>query len=128
MKPLLPLSALALAAAIAASAQTPQGPASPARDYPVTAARAKSPGEAAFLARCQFCHVEMGFGTLTLAKRLGPKQALLASRTDLDPDYIRGVVRNGLNTMPPITRVDVSDPELDQIVKYLTRNKARKAR
>lgn len=95
-------------------------------DYPVAAARAKSGGEAIFLARCQYCHIEMGMGTLTLAKRLGPQQALLANRRDLDPDYVRTVVRSGLNSMPPITRVEVSDAELDEIVKYLTRDNPRR--
>jgi cytochrome c5 len=80
--------------------------------------------EAVYLARCQYCHIELGPGTITLARRLGPEDALLANRTDLTEDYIKVVVRNGLNTMPALTRVEVSDAELDLIAQYLTRNNA----
>lgn len=130
MRALFLLAAAAVAASVAAAqARAPaKAGAQPAieaitRDFPVAAARAKSPGEAAFLARCQYCHVEMGFGTLTLMKRLGPQQALLANRTDLAPDYVRTVVRHGLNGMPPLTRTEVSDAELQLIVGYLTRKR-----
>lgn len=78
--------------------------------------------EATFLARCQYCHVALGPGTITLSKRLGPEHGMLADRTDLSKDYVKAVVRNGLNTMPAITRVEVSDDELERIADYLTRN------
>ena len=78
--------------------------------------------EAVFLARCQYCHVQLGPGTITLSRRLGPEDALLANRTDLTQDYVKTVVRNGLNTMPALTRVEVSDTELELIAEYLTRN------
>jgi cytochrome c5 len=80
--------------------------------------------EAVYLARCQYCHVRLGPGTITIARRLGEEEALLASRTDLTEDYIKTVVRGGLNTMPAITRVEVSDEELELIAGYLTRNNA----
>lgn len=80
--------------------------------------------EAVFLARCQYCHVQLGPGTITLAKRLGEEDALLANRTDLTKDYVSTVVRKGLNTMPALTRVEVSDEELELIAQYLTRNNA----
>lgn len=92
------------------------------RDFPLAAAKAKTPGEAVFLARCQYCHEQMGMGTLTLAKRLGPQKALLANRTDMAPAYIHYVVRHGFGSMPAINRADVPDGELDLIVKFLTRN------
>ncbi len=78
--------------------------------------------EAVFLARCQYCHVQLGPGTITLSRRLGPEDALLANRTDLTQDYVKTVVRNGLNTMPALTRVEVSDKELELIAEFLTRN------
>lgn len=78
--------------------------------------------EAVFLARCQYCHVQLGPGTITLARRLGEEDALLANRTDLTEDYVKTVVRHGLNTMPALTRVEVSDAELELIAEYLTRN------
>jgi len=92
------------------------------KQFPVAASISKSPDEAVFRARCQYCHVEMGMGTLTIAKRLGPDRALLADRKDLTDDYIRTVVRHGFSTMPAISRAEVSDPELDAIVRFLTRN------
>ena len=81
--------------------------------------------EAVYLARCQYCHVALGPGTITLARRLGEDNALLADRTDLTTDYVNAVVRNGLTTMPPISRVEVSDEELHLIGEYLTRNNDR---
>ncbi|WP_428410335.1 c-type cytochrome [Hyphococcus sp.] len=78
--------------------------------------------ESVYLARCQYCHIQLGPGTITLSRRLGPEEALLANRTDLTEDYVKTVVRHGLNTMPALTRVEVSDAELELIAEYLTRN------
>ena len=111
------------AAALVLIAATSSDPGERARrDYPVATGTAKSADEAVFRARCQYCHFDMGMGTLTLIKRTGPDQALLANRADLNGEYIRTVVRHGLNAMPSETRAEVSDPELDAIVRYLTRN------
>lgn len=121
------LALAALAAGSSAMAEGQAGPTAKARaDFPVSAAISTTPGEAAFRARCGYCHLEMGFGTLTLMKVQGPQKALLANRTDLDGQYVRTVVRGGLLGMPPITRAEASDGELDAIVQYLTRNHAGK--
>ncbi|WP_338466091.1 cytochrome c [Novosphingobium sp. ZN18A2] len=123
----LSLAIAALTAGGAALARKPVDPTAKARaDFPVYAAEAKSPDEAEFLARCGYCHLKMGFGTLSLMKTRGPDKALLANRTDLDGGYIRAVVRNGIMGMPAITRAEVSDGELDSIVHYLTRNNPKK--
>jgi mono/diheme cytochrome c family protein len=58
-----------------------------------------------------------------LGRRLGPDRALLAQRTDLHADYVRTVVRAGLNSMPALTRVEVTDVELDAIASYLSHPK-----
>jgi cytochrome c5 len=125
----------ALATAIAAAAFSPLGRSAVAQPAPATpnpapaAPKPTSIGEATFLGKCRYCHVEMGPGTLTLAKRLGPENGLLARRTDLTADYVKAVVRNGLNTMPPINRVEVSDRELDTIATWLaTHHKGAAAR
>ena len=111
------------AAAVLLVAATSGDPAGRARrDFPVATGAAKSADEAVFRARCQYCHLDMGMGTLTLMKRTGPATALLANRTDLDGEYIRTIVRHGLNAMPSETRAEVTDAELDAIVRYLTRN------
>jgi mono/diheme cytochrome c family protein len=78
-------------------------------------------GERLFAARCALCHVGFAPGTIMLGRRLGPERALLAQRSDLSADYVRQVVRHGLLSMPPFTRVDLSDAELAQLSAYLTR-------
>jgi mono/diheme cytochrome c family protein len=75
----------------------------------------------AFTARCAKCHAAAGTGTFMLGRRLGKDRAMLEQRTDLPPELIRHVVRNGIVSMPPLTRVEVTDAELDAIVRYLTR-------
>jgi cytochrome c5 len=122
--------AAAAALALGAAALSPLGQPADAQPAPATpnpapaAPKPHSVGEATFLAKCRYCHIEMGPGTLTLGKRLGPDHALLAGRTDLTAEYVKAVVRNGLNTMPPINRVEVSDRELDTIATWLsTHNK-----
>ena len=82
-------------------------------------------GEALFLQECGMCHLKGGTGTMMLARRLGEGKSLLAERNDLPPQYIEMVVRHGINSMPTITRVEVPDAELQEIVRYLTRERAR---
>ena len=52
---------------------------------------------------------------------LGAPQSLLEQRTDLKPEYIRFVVRWGLMNMPRLSRVEVPDTDLTDLVAYLTR-------
>lgn len=79
-------------------------------------------------ARCVKCHGESGTGTFMLGRRHGKDKAILAQRTDLDSDFVRHVVRNGIVSMPAITRVEVTDDELNAIVRHLTRKPAAPAR
>jgi mono/diheme cytochrome c family protein len=79
-----------------------------------------SRGEAVFVHRCSMCHREGQTGTVVLARRLGPSQALLEKRTDLAAPYVRQVVRGGLMNMPRISRVELPDTDLDAVVAYLT--------
>lgn len=78
-------------------------------------------GKSLFNARCGYCHLAGGTGTLMLGRRLGKDKALLASRTDLSVAYIKKITRVGINSMPPHTRIEVPDSELDRIAAYLTR-------
>jgi len=73
--------------------------------------------------RCVKCHGETGTGTFMLGRRLGKEKGMLEHRIDLTPELIRHVVRNGIVSMPAITRVEVTDAELDAIVRYLTRTR-----
>jgi mono/diheme cytochrome c family protein len=77
-------------------------------------------GRQAFAHRCGMCHREGGTGTFILARRLGKEQSLLEKRTDLQPDYVRYVVRWGLVNMPRISRVELPDPDLDAVIAYLS--------
>lgn len=89
-----------------------------------TAASKVEQGRVIFEARCGMCHQKGGTGTFMLGRRLGAQNALLADRKmKLDATYVKHVVRNGVVSMPRITRAEVSDAELDAIVSYLTRKR-----
>lgn len=81
-------------------------------------------GAALFAHTCGVCHAENGTGTFILARRLGKERSLLAQRTDLAPDYVRFVVRNGLVNMPRISRVELPDADLDAVIAWLSRDAA----
>ena len=76
-------------------------------------------GKAAFTHRCAMCHREGQTGAFILARRLGKEKSLLEQRTDLQPAYIRQVVRAGLVNMPRLSRVEMPDPDLDAVIAYL---------
>ena len=62
-------------------------------------------GHQLFRARCGACHLPGGMGANVLAVRMKargepPAKALLETRTDLDADYVKTVVRQGLVAMP----------------------------
>jgi mono/diheme cytochrome c family protein len=81
-------------------------------------------GEALFSNRCGACHLAGGMGTNLLTKeRIAagqpPESGLLANRKDLTRLYVETVVRRGKLAMPRLTRVDVTDAELDAIAHYL---------
>ena len=78
-------------------------------------------GQRLFVRKCALCHASGGTGSLMLERRLGPERAVLAERTDLQPAYIGAIVRTGLNSMPALTRVEVTDAQLDDVAAYLTR-------
>ncbi len=74
-----------------------------------------------FHARCGYCHLAGGTGTIMLGRRLGNDRALLEQRTDLSASYVVKITRVGLNSMPPHTRIEVPDGELDLIAAYIAR-------
>lgn len=78
-------------------------------------------GNKLFHARCGYCHLAGGTGTIMLGRRLGNDRALLAERTDLTAAYVKKITRVGLNSMPPHTRIEVPDSELDLIAAYIAR-------
>jgi mono/diheme cytochrome c family protein len=82
-------------------------------------------GEALYLKECGICHLPGEMGSNILSRRLGKERGVLANRTDLTSDLIKGVARNGQLMMPRFSRVEVSDQELKAITDYLTDPKRR---
>jgi mono/diheme cytochrome c family protein len=82
-----------------------------------------APGKALFEQHCAMCHAAGPghAGTMRLTEVRGAAKAVLAQRTDLDPAYIRIVVRQGLVEMPPWRPTELDDAALQQIMAYLTR-------
>jgi mono/diheme cytochrome c family protein len=78
-------------------------------------------GNKLFHARCGYCHLAGGTGTIMLGRRLGKDRALIEQRTDLAADYVKKITRVGINGMPPHTRIEVPDGELELIAAYLAR-------
>ena len=81
-------------------------------------------GSALFSNRCGACHLAGGMGTNLLTKQRmaagePPESGLLANRKDLTQTYVKVIVRRGKLAMPRLTRVEVTDAELDSIGKYL---------
>lgn len=129
--PLLAGVALALAAQTASSQPVdPKGP-PPIPPYQM---RAELPagdrlaggkdGQILFSNRCGACHLAGGMGTNLLTKQRVaagqlPESGLLANRNDLTQRYIKLVVRSGKMAMPRLTRVEVTDAELDAIARFL---------
>lgn len=115
-----------LASACGTSGDPPPAPA-PGGGSPIKTALfgadASDEGERLFGRECAFCHVGKATGTMMLERRLGKENAELIHRTDLQADYVKAVVRNGLMNMPPLSRVEVTDAELDAIAAYLARDK-----
>jgi mono/diheme cytochrome c family protein len=80
-------------------------------------------GKQIFQRYCAECHAP-GFGhpgTQQLGWTRGESRAVLEKRTDLQPAYIRLVVRQGLLEMPPFRPTEIDDTQLEQLANYLAR-------
>jgi mono/diheme cytochrome c family protein len=130
--------AILLASLVTVSAHAappgPNAPSGPPPGPPPYQMRATAPagdrlvaardGAALFSNLCGACHLPGGMGTNMLTKQrmmLGepPDSGLLANRKDLTQTYVKFVVRRGRMAMPSLTRVEVTDAELDAIAAYL---------
>ncbi|MCW2349133.1 MULTISPECIES: c-type cytochrome [unclassified Sphingobium] len=113
------VAALIIASTAAAFASSDAAaPVSASTTASATASTVKD-GRALFLQHCGYCHLPGGTGTIQLERRWGKERALLAERTDLPADYVKAVARHGLFSMPPITRVEVTDDELEKLAAFL---------
>ena len=93
---------------------------------PVVAKPGQPPGYALFQMACAVCHGSGPGkpGTRALAaKYKGATPALLEERTDLNPAYIKQVVRQGLYVMPFFRKTELSDADLNAITAYLSRKR-----
>jgi mono/diheme cytochrome c family protein len=81
-------------------------------------------GQKLFRNNCFYCHTEKVWGTLSLERRRPGGDALLEKRTDLTPEFVKSVVRNGLGSMPAYRRTELTDADVDAIIAYLTRNRS----
>ena len=94
---------------------------------PVIARPGDSPGYLAFQRACAVCHGSGPAkpGTRALrAKYAGKLPPLLEQRTDLQPEYVRYIVRHGVSVMPPFRKTELSDADLDAIAAYLARRRS----
>lgn len=140
MKRLAAIAVLALLAACGKTDESPaaKGPAGGPPPPPPYQMRAEEPsgnrlaagrdGKALFEHHCGYCHLIGGMGTNLITKQrvaLGepPEMGLLTNRKDLTADYVRQVVRMGKNAMPPQTKVDLTDAELDSVAAWLGKAK-----
>ncbi|MEZ5893334.1 MAG: cytochrome c [Parvularculaceae bacterium] len=116
------------------TAETHAGP----PPIPVYSMRAETPagdrlsegrdGKSLYESQCGACHLSGGMGFNLLVKQriaagAAPQTAQLALRDDLTADYVKAVVRNGKMAMPPLSRVEVTDAELDSIAAFLSKGK-----
>ena len=51
---------------------------------------------------------------------------LLEERTDLVPEFVKVIVRQGVSFMPQFRKTEISDAELDALAAYLARNNAQR--
>jgi mono/diheme cytochrome c family protein len=77
-------------------------------------------GAALYVQHCAACHDRGPAhpGTVRLADRW-PNEASLLDRKQLPAAFVRVVVRQGLNLMPPFRPGELSDDELDALAAYL---------
>ncbi|WP_428408868.1 c-type cytochrome [Hyphococcus sp.] len=90
---------------------------------PEDPARPALSGQQIFNAQCVHCHGagEEHPGTFQLAATRGAGYAVLEQREDLTSDYVKYIVRNGLNGMPPFKPTVITDAELDMLAGYLAK-------
>ena len=91
-----------------------------------------APGKQVYVYWCLPCHgpgVGMpGFDALPGTQQLKIKyrgtntSPLLEERTDLVPEFVKTIVRQGVSFMPQFRKTEISDADLDALAVYLSRN------
>jgi cytochrome c5 len=119
------LLALAVPTTITVAADQPKAMPS------TTASPNMTKGKAVYDLWCLGCHAPltgMGMfppaGSYRLQERYkGTVPAALEERTDLTGEFIRVVVRQGMNMMPATRKTEITDAELNAVIAYLTQEK-----
>ncbi len=118
-----------------ASAENAWAPLTKAAAQPPKDARERR-GQEVFAERCGACHAPVPKdmigppymppmpGTQALQARYrGAKPAELEQRTDLTSEFLKVIVRGGLNSMPFYRPTELSDDDLAALTAYLTRQR-----
>ena len=105
-----------------------EGPRSATPAPVVKLVKADLPGRTVFEHQCAPCH-GAGHGTdgapvlpavAALQRRYGGDPSpLLELRPDIEADYVRLFVRNGVGAMPAFRKSELTDAQVDQIAAYL---------
>ena len=82
-------------------------------------------GEAVYEYWCNTCHgpemLKPGTAALEIKYR-GELPAALTERTDMVPEFVELMVREGISMMPFFRPTEISDADLDAVTAYLTQN------
>jgi len=85
------------------------------------AVRADTSGQEVFNRQCAQCHApgieHPGTRQLTLTR--GEDKGVLTERDDLVEEYVRYVVRNGMQAMPGFYPSDLTEAQLDALAAFL---------
>ena len=91
---------------------------------PVQVTSDTASGEQVYQRWCSHCH-DPGRGqpgTQSLQVKYGDSlPAVLLEREDLTPEAIKTFVRQGVLSMPPFRKTEITDAELDSLATYMTR-------
>lgn len=71
---------------------------------------------------CEGCHaagIEEHPGTLRLSYTRSPELAAIRGRQDLTPEYLRQIVRMGYLEMVGFRKTEISDDELEALIKFI---------
>lgn len=112
----------ALSILLVAAAGVAAAPASAAAPPP--APPATPSGEAVYLRWCVHCHAagRGNPGTESLQVKYGGRlPAVLLERTDLTPALVAQFVRQGVLSMPPFRKTEITDGELAALAAYVAR-------
>jgi len=79
-------------------------------------------GEQVYDYWCKTCHgaeaIKPGTGALQ-AKYQGNVPAVLVERNDLQPDFVKLMVRQGISMMPFFRPTEISNPDLEALAAFL---------